>query len=258
MTLSPPSGRRREITARDLAALDVQRALSKATHSAARRRRGSRGRRSRPGSGSRRCVAGGPREAPDGLPRLGRARGPPQEAARRGAPRRPERRERRRRLHEEPLPGGAGRALARGPREERRPRDGRSSSTRAARTRSRAPRDAPRRGACGTARRALLGCPQEEVFVASTGVIGVVLPDAKVRAVLPDAVRRLSAVGVDAASHAILTTDVGPKVAQASFRARGPPGPHRRARQGRRDDPPEHGDDARLRHDGRGGDAGAT
>jgi len=63
----------------------------------------------------------------------------------------------------------------------------------------------------------LLRCNDNEVFIASTGVIGVVLPDAKVRTSLPDAVSRLSAGGVDAFSHAILTTDVGPKVAQATF-----------------------------------------
>jgi len=68
---------------------------------------------------------------------------------------------------------------------------------------------------------ALLGFPKEEVIVSSTGVIGVVLPDAKIRAALPDAKYRLSASGLDAASHAILTTDVGPKVAQASFPWRG-------------------------------------
>ncbi len=67
----------------------------------------------------------------------------------------------------------------------------------------------------------LLGCPAEEVFVASTGVIGVVLPDAKIRAALPGARRRLSASGLAAASRAILTTDVGPKVARASFRSGG-------------------------------------
>jgi glutamate N-acetyltransferase/amino-acid N-acetyltransferase len=63
----------------------------------------------------------------------------------------------------------------------------------------------------------LIGCPEEEIFLASTGVIGVVLPDRKIREALPDAVSRLSSGGVDALSHAILTTDVGPKVAQASF-----------------------------------------
>jgi glutamate N-acetyltransferase / amino-acid N-acetyltransferase len=63
----------------------------------------------------------------------------------------------------------------------------------------------------------LLGCPAEQVFLASTGVIGVVLPDKKVTESLPDAIARLSSSGVDALSHAILTTDVGPKVSQASF-----------------------------------------
>lgn len=69
------------------------------------------------------------------------------------------------------------------------------------------------------ARRAaeLLRCSPDEVLLASTGVIGVVLPDAKVREALPLAISRLSASGVDAASRAILTTDVGPKVAQAGF-----------------------------------------
>lgn len=63
----------------------------------------------------------------------------------------------------------------------------------------------------------LIGCPEEEVFLASTGVIGVVLPDQKIREALPDSVARLSSSGVDALSHAMLTTDVGPKVAQATF-----------------------------------------
>jgi glutamate N-acetyltransferase / amino-acid N-acetyltransferase len=63
----------------------------------------------------------------------------------------------------------------------------------------------------------LLQSREEEIFLASTGVIGVVLPDKKVRDFLPDAINRLSTGGVDALSHAILTTDVGPKVAQATF-----------------------------------------
>lgn len=63
----------------------------------------------------------------------------------------------------------------------------------------------------------LLACNPDEIFVASTGVIGVVLPDKKVRQALPDAVNRLSGGGIDAFSHAILTTDIGPKVSQASF-----------------------------------------
>lgn len=63
----------------------------------------------------------------------------------------------------------------------------------------------------------LLRCDDDEIFLASTGVIGVVLPDKKVRDFLPDAVNRLSSGGIEALSHAILTTDVGPKVAQATF-----------------------------------------
>jgi glutamate N-acetyltransferase / amino-acid N-acetyltransferase len=67
----------------------------------------------------------------------------------------------------------------------------------------------------------LLECSADEVFMASTGVIGEVLPDAKVRAALPEAILRLSESGVEATSHAILTTDVGPKVVRASFRWNG-------------------------------------
>ena len=63
----------------------------------------------------------------------------------------------------------------------------------------------------------LIGCPREEVFLASTGVIGVPLPDATIVRALPGAIARLSSSGLAAASHAILTTDVGPKVAQAVF-----------------------------------------
>ncbi len=63
----------------------------------------------------------------------------------------------------------------------------------------------------------LLRCDDSEIFVASTGVIGVVLPEKKMRDALPGAVTRLSSGGIDAFSHAILTTDVGPKVAQATF-----------------------------------------
>jgi glutamate N-acetyltransferase / amino-acid N-acetyltransferase len=59
----------------------------------------------------------------------------------------------------------------------------------------------------------LVGCPVEQVLVASTGVIGVALPLAKVRAGLPAAV---SALGLDeggAAARAIMTTDPFPKEA---------------------------------------------
>ena len=67
----------------------------------------------------------------------------------------------------------------------------------------------------------LLRCSTDEIFMASTGVIGVVLPDKKVTSALPDSVARLSSGGIDALSHAILTTDVGPKVAQVTFKCGG-------------------------------------
>ncbi|HMC21635.1 MAG TPA: bifunctional ornithine acetyltransferase/N-acetylglutamate synthase, partial [Thermoanaerobaculia bacterium] len=50
----------------------------------------------------------------------------------------------------------------------------------------------------------LLRCDADEIFLASTGVIGVVLPDKKVREALPDAIARLSPGGIAALSHAIL------------------------------------------------------
>ena len=75
--------------------------------------------------------------------------------------------------------------------------------------------DAARRVRTRTAQ--LLECNDNEVFLASTGVIGVVLPHKKVTETLPDAITRLSSGGIDALSHAILTTDVGPKIAQATF-----------------------------------------
>jgi glutamate N-acetyltransferase/amino-acid N-acetyltransferase len=63
----------------------------------------------------------------------------------------------------------------------------------------------------------LLACGRDEVFVASTGVIGVVLPDELVRRALPVAVQGLSTSGLEPLSRAILTTDVGPKVARAGY-----------------------------------------
>lgn len=67
----------------------------------------------------------------------------------------------------------------------------------------------------------IAGCSADEVLLCSTGVIGTQLPDARIRTALPDAWHRLSNGGIEAASHAILTTDVGPKTAQASFRWNG-------------------------------------
>jgi len=68
---------------------------------------------------------------------------------------------------------------------------------------------AARAMAAETARR--LGCPAEQVLVASTGVIGVQLDVAKVAAGVGDAAGRLSRNGHDEAALAIMTTDPWPK-----------------------------------------------
>jgi glutamate N-acetyltransferase/amino-acid N-acetyltransferase len=65
--------------------------------------------------------------------------------------------------------------------------------------------------AAATAR--LVGCPVEQVLVASTGVIGVALPVEKIRSGLPVAFRSLGADQGPAAARAIMTTDPFPKEA---------------------------------------------
>ena len=59
----------------------------------------------------------------------------------------------------------------------------------------------------------LVGCPAEQVLVASTGVIGVSLSIDKIRAGLPAAIRSLGADQGSAAARAIMTTDPFPKEA---------------------------------------------
>jgi glutamate N-acetyltransferase/amino-acid N-acetyltransferase len=59
----------------------------------------------------------------------------------------------------------------------------------------------------------LLGCPPEQVLVASTGVIGVQLEIAKIRGALPSAIAALSGDRGPAAARAIMTTDPFPKEA---------------------------------------------
>ena len=61
----------------------------------------------------------------------------------------------------------------------------------------------------------LVGCPVEQVLVASTGVIGVSLPMEKIRTGLPSAFAALSAAEGAAAARAIMTTDPFPKEAAA-------------------------------------------
>ena len=75
--------------------------------------------------------------------------------------------------------------------------------------------------AADTAR--LVDCPVEQVLVASTGVIGVALPIAKIRTGLPAAIAALSADQGAAAARAIMTTDPFPKEASAQIAIGGRP-----------------------------------
>jgi glutamate N-acetyltransferase / amino-acid N-acetyltransferase len=59
----------------------------------------------------------------------------------------------------------------------------------------------------------LVGCPPRQVFVASTGVIGEVLPHQKLVAVLPTLHEALAADAWEAAARGIMTTDTFPKAA---------------------------------------------
>ena len=61
----------------------------------------------------------------------------------------------------------------------------------------------------------LLGCPGEQVLVASTGVIGVSLDLAKIRSGVPEALSTLSREHGLLAARAIMTTDPFPKEAAA-------------------------------------------
>ena len=60
---------------------------------------------------------------------------------------------------------------------------------------------------------ALLGCTPTEVFLASTGVIGEVLPHERITTALPALHASLSADGWEAAARGIMTTDTFPKAA---------------------------------------------
>jgi glutamate N-acetyltransferase/amino-acid N-acetyltransferase len=70
---------------------------------------------------------------------------------------------------------------------------------------------------------AALGCRPEEVFVASTGVIGERLPVERITARVGELVAGLDASGIGAAARAIVTTDTFPKGAAASAAIGGVP-----------------------------------
>jgi glutamate N-acetyltransferase/amino-acid N-acetyltransferase len=59
----------------------------------------------------------------------------------------------------------------------------------------------------------LLGCKAEEVFISSTGTIGVPLEDSKITQALSEVLGKLSETGWGDAAKAILTTDTYPKMA---------------------------------------------
>jgi glutamate N-acetyltransferase/amino-acid N-acetyltransferase len=73
----------------------------------------------------------------------------------------------------------------------------------------RAGRDACTATAAAAAK--LLGCPAKQVFLGSTGVIGEVLPHAKLTAALPALHKALSPDNWEAAARGIMTTDTFPK-----------------------------------------------
>lgn len=79
--------------------------------------------------------------------------------------------------------------------------------------------EAAREMAAETGRR--LGCPAEQVLVASTGVIGVQLDVAKARAGIGDAAGRLSRDGHADAALAIMTTDPWPKACAVTVESGG-------------------------------------
>jgi glutamate N-acetyltransferase/amino-acid N-acetyltransferase len=81
--------------------------------------------------------------------------------------------------------------------------------------------DAARRVASAVAKR--LDCRQRDVMLASTGVIGVILDDAKIIHRLPEIETRLDADGWANAAQAIMTTDTFPKGAYAVAEIDGTP-----------------------------------
>ncbi len=68
---------------------------------------------------------------------------------------------------------------------------------------------------------AVVGCKPEEVFVASTGTIGVPLDDGKITAVLADGFKKLAGDQWNQLARAIMTTDTYPKTATRTVKIGG-------------------------------------
>jgi glutamate N-acetyltransferase / amino-acid N-acetyltransferase len=78
-----------------------------------------------------------------------------------------------------------------------------------------------------------LGIPDDQVLVASTGVIGQFLPIEKVEAAIPDLVASLRPDGFDDLARAIMTTDKVPKLVSREGRIGDRPLPSSGSRRGR-------------------------
>ena len=65
----------------------------------------------------------------------------------------------------------------------------------------------------------IIGCPEEQVLVASTGVIGQILPIGTFETGIPAAVESLSAEGGADAARAIMTTDTHPKECAVAYQS---------------------------------------
>ncbi|MBR0559343.1 bifunctional glutamate N-acetyltransferase/amino-acid acetyltransferase ArgJ [Neokomagataea anthophila] len=76
---------------------------------------------------------------------------------------------------------------------------------------------------CATALAAQLSCPKNEIFLASTGVIGEVLPPERIINALPAAQAGLSDAHWAQAARAIMTTDTFPKAARRDITINGTP-----------------------------------
>lgn len=74
---------------------------------------------------------------------------------------------------------------------------------------------------CVAAAAALLDCDEEEILVASTGVIGEPLPDERITAHLPELAAQLGDDNWQVAAQAIMTTDTFPKLATRQARIGG-------------------------------------
>ena len=104
------------------------------------------------------------------------------------------------------------------------------------------------RGDRGGRRRRCSAARRSEVFLASTGVIGEVLPHERLTAALPGAARDARRrTRWEAAARGIMTTDTFPKARTRTGRDRRRRGADHRHRQGQRHDRARHGDHAVLR-----------